>query len=76
MINTLTMQCADVCVAMAVGICIGMIAGALVVYQLMREAEKDNKAQREAAPNRKDFDAGKWIEHYKEITGITEMEGR
>ena len=76
MIATLAMQCADICAAMAIGICAGMITGALVMYQLMREAETDKKAQREVVPNRQDFDADKWIEHYKEITGITEMEGR
>lgn len=76
MIGALTAQCADVCMALAAGICAGMITGALVMYQLMREAKTDKKAQREDAPNRQDFDADKWIEHYKEITGITEMEGR
>lgn len=51
---------------------VSFAAGVLVTRELCHMA----LAQQKDAPNRQDFDADKWNEHYKEITGITEMEGR
>ncbi len=73
-IDSLAAQCADVCVAMAVGICIGMITGALVMYQLMREEAVDKKKrERKAPPRRREpFDGRAWVRHYATIAQIPE----
>ncbi len=67
-------QCAEICGAAVLGMCIGLITGALTMYALLLQQQEDEpQAQQE---QRNPFDADEWIRHYERIAGIPEQEER